>query len=138
MIIYYVYHLPKILHQSFPQNLDYTHMQVVKSLESLDLSRNSITSIPPGTFRDQSALKYLDLSLNSLRTVRILNLALIFEYLINCSFSDRGRCLGRSGEPANPHHQGQQHSACARQRFGSPAAVDIAANGFQSCGGVVR
>lgn len=52
-------------------------MQVVKSLESLDLSRNSITSIPPGTFRDQNALKYLDLSLNSLRTVRILNLALI-------------------------------------------------------------
>lgn len=64
-----------------PQNLDYTHMQVVKSLESLDLSRNSITSIPPGTFRDQSALKYLDLSLNSLRTVRILNLAITYEYL---------------------------------------------------------
>lgn len=56
-------------------------MQVVKSLESLDLSRNSITSIPPGTFRDQNALKYLDLSLNSLRTVRILNLALIYVYI---------------------------------------------------------
>lgn len=48
-------------------------MQVVKSLESLDLSRNSITSIPSGTFRDQTSLKYLDLSLNSLRTVRIHN-----------------------------------------------------------------
>lgn len=59
-------------------------MQVVKSLESLDLSRNSITSIPPGTFRDQSALKYLDLSLNSLRTVRILNMGKA-SIILNCA-----------------------------------------------------
>lgn len=44
-------------------------MEVVKSLETLDLSRNGITTIPPGTFRDLTNLKYLDLSLNSLRTV---------------------------------------------------------------------
>lgn len=44
-------------------------MEVVKSLETLDLSRNGITTIPPGTFRDLFNLKYLDLSLNSLRTV---------------------------------------------------------------------
>lgn len=44
-------------------------MEVVKTLETLDLSRNGITTIPPGTFRDLSSLKYLDLSLNSLRTV---------------------------------------------------------------------
>lgn len=46
-------------------------MQVVKTLEVLDLSRNGITTIPPGTFRDLAELKYLDLSLNSLRTVSV-------------------------------------------------------------------
>lgn len=51
------------------QKLDAAHLENLKGLQVLDLSRNGINSVPPATFRDLAHLKYLDLSLNSLRTV---------------------------------------------------------------------
>lgn len=51
------------------QKLESSHLENLKSLQVLDLSRNGINSVPPATFRDLAQLKYLDLSLNSLRTV---------------------------------------------------------------------
>lgn len=54
------------------QELDAVNLESVTELQVLDLSRNRISTVAPATFRDLKVLKYLDLSLNSLRTVSIL------------------------------------------------------------------
>lgn len=54
------------------QELDAVNLESVTELQVLDLNRNRISTVAPATFRDLKVLKYLDLSLNSLRTVSIL------------------------------------------------------------------
>jgi Leucine-rich repeat (LRR) protein len=51
--------------------LNLSDMQSLSALQIFDISKNDITLIPPGTFREQKMLKFLDLSLNSLRAVSI-------------------------------------------------------------------
>ena len=44
-------------------------MQVLSSLEYLDLSRNRIGEVNPGTFLGMASLKGMDLSINNIRKV---------------------------------------------------------------------
>ena len=45
-------------------------MQVLSSLEYLDLSRNRIGEVNPGTFLGMASLKGMDLSINNIRKVK--------------------------------------------------------------------
>lgn len=53
------------------QNVDNTDFEGLINLSQLDLSRNNIANIAPGTFLGLKQLKVLDISVNSLRTVLI-------------------------------------------------------------------
>jgi Leucine-rich repeat (LRR) protein len=54
---------------SFSQSLENANLASHPDLERLDLSRNNIAKIAPGTFLGLSHLHELDLSINALRTV---------------------------------------------------------------------
>lgn len=51
------------------QNIDNSHLSSLVSLQMLDLSRNNLVKLAPGTFVGLTELKYLDVGVNSLRTV---------------------------------------------------------------------
>jgi hypothetical protein len=53
------------------QNLENANLASQPELEVLDLSRNSIANIGPGTFLGLGQLHKLDLSVNALRTVSL-------------------------------------------------------------------
>jgi len=54
----------------FHQTLRETDLQTLSSLEYLDLSRNLITGVVPGTFLGMANLKGLDFSVNDAKKVR--------------------------------------------------------------------
>lgn len=51
------------------QNIDNSHLSLMVSLQVLDLSRNNLVKLSPGTFVGLTELSYLDVGVNSLRTV---------------------------------------------------------------------
>lgn len=125
-------------------HLDATNFEHLKNLQILDLSRNGIFSVPPSTFRDLNALRYLDLSLNSLRTVSIFHCLLCLIELCasnpfrNCKgkiffFSDRRRCIRRIRFASNPHHPRQQHLIDTRQCTWPSSTIVKSLLGLQSC-----
>lgn len=58
--------------------MDPSHLNSLTSLEVLDLSRNNLVKLSPGTFVGLTDLRYLDVGVNSLRTVCILRLKYCF------------------------------------------------------------
>lgn len=53
------------------QNIDNSYLSSMVSLQILDLSRNNLVKLSPGTFVGLTDLRYLDVGVNSLRTVSI-------------------------------------------------------------------
>lgn len=51
------------------QHLDNGQLGSMVSLQALDLSRNNIANLAPGTFLGLRQLRYLDIGVNALRTV---------------------------------------------------------------------
>lgn len=51
------------------QNVNNNDLEALVHLYQLDLSRNNIANIAPGTFLGLKQLRLLDISVNSLRTV---------------------------------------------------------------------
>lgn len=51
------------------QHLDNNQLGSLTSLQALDLSRNNIANLAPGTFLGLRQLRYLDIGVNALRTV---------------------------------------------------------------------
>lgn len=49
--------------------MDPSHLNALSSLQVLDLSRNNLVKLSPGTFVGLTELSYLDIGVNSLRTV---------------------------------------------------------------------
>lgn len=49
--------------------MDPSHLNSLSSLQVLDLSRNNLVKLSPGTFVGLTELSYLDIGVNSLRTV---------------------------------------------------------------------
>lgn len=58
--------------------MDPSHLNSLTSLEVLDLSRNNLVKLSPGTFVGLTDLRYLDVGVNSLRTVCIFRLNYCF------------------------------------------------------------
>lgn len=52
--------------------MDPSHLNSLNSLQVLDLSRNNLVKLSPGTFVGLTDLRYLDVGVNSLRTVSII------------------------------------------------------------------
>lgn len=62
-------HTYKNINTLLLQNIDNSHLSSLISLEMLDLSRNNLVKLSPGTFVGLTDLRYLDIGVNSLRTV---------------------------------------------------------------------
>lgn len=63
-------------------------MGVLTSLQALDLSRNNIANLAPGTFLGLRQLRFLDIGVNALRTVRIYFIKLTKMYDFNMNRFD--------------------------------------------------
>jgi Leucine-rich repeat (LRR) protein len=59
----------QLSHNFLSQSLENANLASQPELQHLDLSRNNIANIAPGTFLGLAHLRELDLSVNALRTV---------------------------------------------------------------------
>lgn len=66
--------------------MDPSHLNSLTSLEVLDLSRNNLVKLSPGTFVGLTDLRYLDVGVNSLRTVCIFRLNYCFFFKYTCIY----------------------------------------------------